>query len=116
MASIPASAHRLGWHLSFWPLQWALGTPAEIQGQRIKSALLADGKKALVFVEYGTKHDPGFEWIYNDPNIPDSQIIWARRVNPESDAALIKRFRSRSIWVLRPDVHPEALIRIPLGN
>lgn len=112
MAAIPASAHWLGWRLSFWPLQWALGSPVVIQGPKIQSAVLAEGRKALVFVEYGKDHDPGFEWIYNEPDIPAAQIIWARRVDPKSDAALTKRFRDRSIWILRPDEHPAVLIRI----
>jgi len=112
MASIPASAHRLGWRLSFWPLQWALGSPAEIQGPKVKSSVLSEGKKAIVFVEYGQKHDPGFEWVYNEPDIQDARIIWARRVNPKSDAALMRRFRDRSIWILRPDENPAVLIRV----
>jgi hypothetical protein len=112
MASIPASAHRLGWSLSFWPLQWALGSPDVIHGPKIQSAVLAEGRKALVFVEYGKKHDPGLEWIYNEPDIPHAQIIWARRVDPKSDAALIERFHDRSIWILRPDEDPAVLIRI----
>ncbi len=112
MASIPASAHWLGWRLSFWPLQWALGSPPDIQGPEIKAALLAEGKKALVFVEYGNKHDPGSEWIYNDPDIQDSAIVWARSVNPNSDTALIRSFHDRSVWILRPDEHPAKLIRV----
>ena len=112
MATIPASAHRLGWRLNFWPLQWALGSPAEVQGPAITSSVLAEGKKALVFVEYGKEHDPGFEWVYNEPDLQQSQIIWARRVSPESDAALIRHFRGRSIWILRPDEHPIALTRV----
>jgi hypothetical protein len=112
MASIPASAHRLGWRLSFWPPQWALGSPAEIQGPEIKSFLLKQGKKALVFVEYGAHHDPGLEWIYNDPDIDDAVIVWARRVSPESDAALMRKFQGRSVWIVRPDEHPAQLIRV----
>jgi len=112
MASIPASANRLGWRLSFWPLQWALGSPAVIHSPKIQSAVLAEGKKALVFVEYGKGHDPGFEWIYNEPDIRLAPIIWARRVDAKSDAALMERFRDRSIWILRPDEHPAVLVRI----
>jgi hypothetical protein len=112
MASIPASAHRVGWRLSFWPLQWALGTAPEIHGHKVESSVLAEGKKALVFVEYGPNHDPGYEWIYNEPNIEHSEIIWARKVDPESDQALINQFRDRSIWILRTDEHPAVLTRI----
>ncbi len=112
MASIPASAHRLGWRLNFWPLQWALGSPAVIQGPDIQSAVLAGGKKALVFVDYGPEHDPGFEWIYNEPDIAHAPIIWARPVDSRSDAALMDRFRDRTIWILKPDEHPAVLTRI----
>jgi len=112
MMSIPVGAHRLDLRLSTWPIQWALGSPAEVQGPKIKSSLLGEGKPALVFVEYGEKHDPAYEWIYNEPDIQHSQIIWARRVSPESDAALIRHFQNRSIWILRPDDHPLTLIRL----
>ncbi|MFL6446212.1 MAG: hypothetical protein ACJ746_00695 [Bryobacteraceae bacterium] len=43
MTIIPASAHRLGWHLRFWPLQWALGTPPATHGQRVEDSVLVDG-------------------------------------------------------------------------
>jgi hypothetical protein len=112
MASIPASAHKLGWRLSFWPLQWALGSPPEIHGSNVESSVLAEGKKALVFVEYGPNHDPGYEWVYNDPDINHSQIIWARELGPKSDVALISHFPDRSIWILKPDEHPPLLTPI----
>jgi hypothetical protein len=112
MASIPALAHALGWRLSAWPPQWALGIPWNVHSPNIESSVLAHGKKALVFVEYGANHDVGDEWVYNAPDIDQAPIVWAREISPESDAALVRYFHDRSVWVLKPDARPISLTRV----
>jgi hypothetical protein len=112
MAAIPASAHALGWRLSPWPLQWALGTLPEVHSPHVELSVLADGKKALVFVEYGPDHDVGYEWVYNAANIDQEPIVWAREISPESDTALMRYFHDRSVWIVKPDAHPIVLIRL----
>jgi hypothetical protein len=113
MATIPIAAHPLGWRLSAWPLQWALGSPAAVQTDEIKSRVLTAGQKALVFVQYGPNHDPADEWVYNAPWVDKSPIIWARKVSPESDAVLIRHYPDRTVWLVKTDTHPRALLRAP---
>lgn len=106
MSVIPIAAHPLGWYLSAWPLQWALGSAPAVQTDEVKSRVLAPGSKALLFVQYGADHDPAEEWVYNAPCIDTSPIIWARKISPSSDAALIQHYPDRTVWLLKPDGHP----------
>ncbi len=110
MAALPAIAYAQHWKLSYWPLQWALGTPRDIHPASLQKKVLQDGKKALIFVHYGPNHDVGEEWVYNSADFQSSPIIWAREVSPESDRALAQYYaaRGRKVWVVYPD-QPSAL-------
>ena len=112
MAIIPISAHRLGLRLSFWPLSWAFGAAPRVQTPDIQTSVLAEGKKALIFVEYSRNHDPGYEWVYNAADIDRAAVVWARPISPEQDAALVRYFHDRSVWVLNPDAHPLKLEQV----
>jgi hypothetical protein len=111
MTLLPICAQPLGWRLSEWPLQWATGSPPQVHRASIESRILAGNKRALVFVDYSANHDPANEWVYNSPDIEDQLIIWARRVSPASDAALIRHFHDHSIWLIKPDAFPIVLTR-----
>jgi len=113
MSAIPIGAQRLGWELSYWPLQWAIGTPDGIHPPGLAADLLANGRKALVFVQYSPDHDIGDEWVYNSADIDSSPVVWARHISPESDAALVRYFSQRTAWELQPDQQPLKPTRYP---
>lgn len=94
----------------YWPLQWSGGVPTPVQPAALMSEMTANGKKALVFVRYGPHHDVGSEWVYNGPDIDSQPIVWARETNPASDAALVRYYSGRNIWLLQPDVQPWLLL------
>jgi hypothetical protein len=114
MAALPVVAGPSHQRLLYWPLQWALGSIASVHPPELEARLLADGRKALVFVEYGPEHDPGYEWVYNASNIDASPIVWARSTNPQSDAALIRFFSDRRVWLIKPDERP--LVLLPVSS
>jgi hypothetical protein len=80
-----------------------------------KRAAIADklntlGGRHLVFVRYGPNHFINEEWVYNDADIDNSTIVWAREVNPAEDKLLLDYFKDRRVWVLDVDVEsPEPL-------
>jgi hypothetical protein len=64
-------------------------------------------KKQLVIVHYSRYHSQDQEWVYNGADIDHSQVVWAREVDPESDAQLISYFQDREVWLLNADSYPQ---------
>jgi hypothetical protein len=71
---------------------------------RILKSLEDSGAKHLVFVRYGWTHDPGNEWVYNSADIDSSQVVWARELNADSNARLMRYFSGREVWLVEPDL------------
>jgi hypothetical protein len=61
------------------------------------------GGKHLIVVRYGPEHDLHNEWVYNDADIDNSKIVWARQMTLHEDAELISYFKDRQTWLLQPD-------------
>jgi len=61
------------------------------------------GGKHLVLVRYTMLHDPGDEWVYNDAEIDASPVVWARELDPASNAKLLQYFADRQVWLVEPD-------------
>jgi len=70
--------------------------------------------KQLVIVRYTAFHEVNQEWVYNEADIDNSKIVWAREVDAPSDAALVKYFHDREIWLLKADVLPQRVVRYPV--
>jgi hypothetical protein len=71
--------------------------------------------KQLVMVRYGKSHEVNQEWVYNAADIDGSKVVWAREVNPSSDAELLRYFHDREVWLLQADVYPQRVVRYPAG-
>jgi len=69
--------------------------------------------KQLVVVRYGRFHEVNQEWVYNGADIDGSKIVWAREVDPRSDAELLSYFRDREAWLLEADVMPVRVVKYP---
>ena len=63
-----------------------------------------------MFVRYDRFHDPGDEWVYNGADIDGSQVVWARELDPESNAKLMRYFSDRTVWLVEPDRRPPRLV------
>jgi len=66
--------------------------------------------KQLVLVRYSSKHNVLDEWVYNDANIDDSKVIWARDMGPSENAEIISYYKDRRVWMVDADTTPAALI------
>ena len=69
--------------------------------------------KQLVVVRYAPSHEVNQEWVYNGADIDDSKVVWAREVDPQSDAELVRYFHDREVWLLQADVYPQRVVRYP---
>ncbi|MBN8725477.1 MAG: hypothetical protein J0M03_21450 [Acidobacteria bacterium] len=56
-------------------------------------------KKSLIIVKY-RQHNIHEEWIYNEADIDNAKVVWARSLSPEKDCQLIKYFSDREIWIV----------------
>jgi hypothetical protein len=83
------------------PPQWAQ------RRQAIAERLETLPKKQLVLVEYSDQHNVHDEWVYNRADIDGAQVVWARAMDPERDAQLLRYFADRAAWRLSAD-DPEA--------
>lgn len=75
----------------------------------ITNRLLREERPDLVVVRYAPDHDVHQEWVYNEADIDAAEIVWAREMDPASNAALFDYFRYRRVWLLEADAHPPRL-------
>jgi hypothetical protein len=78
---------------------------AEVERPRIEQLLLNIPGNHLVLVRYAEDHPAFQEWVYNQADLYNSRIVWARSMDPEDDRKLIAAFPKRQLWLLEPDNH-----------
>jgi hypothetical protein len=69
----------------------------------ITARLLAMEGKDLVIVSYSPQHNEHEEWVYNEADLNDAPIVWARDMGPENNRRLLEYYAGRKIWRLLPD-------------
>ena len=60
-------------------------------------------------VRYSPKHDPRNEWVYNQADIDNARVVWAREMSAEQNERLIHYFKDRKVWLVQPDEVPVQL-------
>ena len=76
----------------------------------IEDVVSAQPGKHLIMVHYLEGHDPNWEYVYNRADIPSAEIIWARKMDSESNRELFKTYSGRQIWYLELGRMPKRLI------
>ncbi len=59
--------------------------------------------RQLVLVRYGPHHDLFEEFVYNQADIDDARIVWARSLGASKDDELIHYYGDRNVWMLEED-------------
>jgi hypothetical protein len=67
----------------------------------------------LVIVRYKPEHNPFDEWVYNQADIDDSKVVWARDMGDQNNE-LIRYFGKRRVWLLEADENPVKLSFYPM--
>jgi hypothetical protein len=93
--------------------------PAMRPRDRVIQQLNAIPGKHLVFVYYPPNHPYIDEWVFNGADIPGDRIVFARLMDPGSDAALTRAMAGYTIWLVDSDsgqlIRPAGSVRDPLS-
>lgn len=63
-------------------------------------------EKSVVFVDFreqAKRLDFHGAWVYNEPDMESSHIIWAWYMSPEQNQKLIEHYKDRTFWYINPD-------------
>jgi hypothetical protein len=85
-----------------------------IQRARIQQQLKNDKDRHLVIVRYADGHSSHNEWVYNEADIDNSKVVWAREMEPTRNDELISYFKDRRAWLLQADA--EVLEIVPYAE
>ena len=79
--------------------------------ETVKNDLKSIPGKHLVIVRYSAAHHfVHREWVYNDADIDDSRIVWAREIPGVSMQPLLDYFHDRKAWLVEPDDAPTRVV------
>lgn len=58
------------------------------------------------------------EWVYNEADIDNAPVIWAREMDMEKNRKLLEYFKNRKAWLLKveDDKSPPILLPYPVKD
>lgn len=69
----------------------------------VHARITAESGRHVVFVHYSPLHPLGEEWVYNQPDIDSSQVVWARDLGQQVNQELVRYYPERKFWLAEPD-------------
>jgi hypothetical protein len=54
-------------------------------------------------VRYGGQYSYHQEWVYNEADIDNARVVWAREMDPARNRQLLEYFKNRHAWLLDVD-------------
>jgi hypothetical protein len=106
LAGVRAVAAPLGIAVHRWPTMWSGTEPLGIPRSLVAAQLERFSGKQLAIVHYEADHSVFDDWVYNAADIDRSRVVWAREMDDAADAALLRYFQDRQIWLVEPDATP----------
>jgi hypothetical protein len=84
-------------------LQQSRATDAGPHLTRIVRQLTEAGGRHLILERRNHSNEASYEWVYNEPDIDSSAIVWARAMDAERDRELLEYYKDRQVWYLTMD-------------
>jgi len=75
--------------------------------------LWQDGRRHLVIVRYSARHVPDDEWVYNEADIDQARVVWAREMDAVKNRELLQYFADRRVWLLEVDAADPSFVPYP---
>lgn len=85
--------------------------PWSIERNQIQQELQNHPRPSLVIVKYGPGHSMHEEWVYNQANIPQAHVVWARQLDASRMPQLFEQYPGRDVWFVEPDQKPVKISR-----
>jgi hypothetical protein len=97
------------------PRTWYSPQWGNADRSRALSQLTGIQGRQLAIVRYKPDHDIADEWVYNEADIDNSKVVWAREMSPAENEKLITYFKDRQVWLAEPDENPPRLSPYPVA-
>jgi hypothetical protein len=104
------------WPPSYWNFTWYGPEHFGVERAQIEARLERLAGEQLVIVRYGPDHNPLDEWVYNEPNIDGSKVVWARDMGAADNLELIRHYSGRKVWLAEPDAVPARITPYPMPD
>jgi len=115
MVVLRAAAQPLAFYMPpDWPMTWYYTRPGNVERARIEEQLARMPGRQLAIVRYKPGHNHFEEWVYNRASIDQAPVVWARELDPQSNADLLRYFSDRHVWLVEPDADPPAASPYPV--
>jgi hypothetical protein len=75
----------------------------------INEQLAGTPGQLLVFVRYWPQHLFQDEWVWNEADIDQARVVWARDLGDTENRKLRNYYPGRSVWLLEADARPPKL-------
>ncbi|MCC6738681.1 MAG: hypothetical protein IT452_06520 [Planctomycetia bacterium] len=72
------------------------------------------GGSHLVFVRYGPRHSPNYDWVYNPADLDSAPVLFARPLGRVPDLRLRAAYPGRTAWILTVDADDDVPTLAPL--
>jgi len=95
---------------------WCCLETREFDRQPIVRQLRVEPGDHLVFVRYEHKAFDTNEWVYNEPDIDSSRIVFARDMGAAKNQELIRYYPRRRVWSVVVMDRKAAMVEIPAAN
>jgi hypothetical protein len=97
------------------PRTWYSAQWGNVDRARVLAQLTRYPERQLAILRYKLDHDLADEWVYNEADIDNSKVVWAREMSPAENVELIKYFKDRQVWLAEPDENPPRLSPYPVA-
>lgn len=77
--------------------------PSQIERARIMSQLQQIPGRHIVFVHFHRTDIGGIFWIYNEPDVANSKIIWAHDMGSDANQEFMRLYGNRKSWIVDKD-------------
>jgi hypothetical protein len=85
---------------------WMLGgswMPDQVDRARIQAELEGTPGQHLVIVHNHLSATGTYDWVYNEPDIDDAKVVWARDMGAKKNEELLRYFSHRRVWLVDQD-------------
>jgi hypothetical protein len=96
----------IAWVVGNFMLTWDNPKCASmLRRAQITAQLKQDAERHLVIVRYGPwlSAYARTEWVYNEADIDDAKVVWAREMDAAQNRKLMEYFAGRRVWLLEVD-------------